>query len=194
MLLEASSLPQKVKTAYGVDSEIVGQSRKLLAAVKQYIVTKSLLSLITAALIAVWLWLLGVDYVLLWALLAFLLNFVPNIGSIIAAVPAVLIAGLDLGPTFAGLAAVGYLAVNMLVGNILEPRIMGRDMGLSPLVVYLSLIFWGWLLGPVGMLLSVPLSMAVKLMLETMPSGRRLAIILGDDPLASDQPTQQSGS
>ena len=126
-----------------------------------------------------WLWLLGVDYPILWSLLAFLLNYVPNIGSIIAAVPAVLLALVQLGPGSALWAAAGYLATNVVFGNILEPRFMGRGVGLSPLVVFLSLIFWGWVLGPVGMFLSVPLTITAKIALAASDDTRWAAVLLG---------------
>ena len=107
----------------------------------------------------------GLKYPLLWGMLAFLLNFVPNIGSVIAAVPAVLFALLQLGAADAGWIALGYVVINVLFGNVIEPRYMGRGLGLSTLVVFLSLVFWGWALGPVGVFLSVPLTMTVRIAL-----------------------------
>jgi len=112
-------------------------------------------------------------------LLAFLLNFVPTLGSIIAAVPAVLLALVQLGVGDAALVAAGYLAVNTVVGNGLEPRMMGRGLNLSALVVFLSLVFWGWVLGPVGMLLSVPLTMTVKIALESSDETKWVGAMLG---------------
>ena len=123
--------------------------------------------------------LIGVDYPVLWGALAFLLNFIPNIGSIIAAVPPVLLALIQLGVAQAALVAGGFLVINMAIGNFLEPRYMGQGLGLSTLVVFLSLVFWGWVLGPVGMLLSVPLTIAVKIALEVRPDTRWMAIMLG---------------
>jgi len=114
-----------------------------------------------------------------WALLAFLLNFIPNIGSIIAAIPALLIAWLELTTLSAIGCAIGYIAVNVGIGNILEPRLMGRSLGLSPLVVFCSMIFWGWVLGPVGMLLSVPLTMTVHIVLNGFDDTRWIATIMG---------------
>jgi predicted PurR-regulated permease PerM len=110
-----------------------------------------------------------------------LFNFVPNIGSIIAAVPAVLMALIQLGPFSAMLTAVGYVVANTVMGNIIEPRYMGKGLGLSTLVVFLSLVFWGWVLGPVGMLLSVPLTMLLKIALESSTETQWLAILLGPE-------------
>ncbi len=90
-----------------------------------------------------------------WGLLAFALNYIPNIGSVLAAIPPIAQVRVFNGFYEALLVLAGYLLINLVFGNILEPRIMGRGLGLSTLVVFLSLIFWGWLLGTVGMRLSV---------------------------------------
>lgn len=151
---------------------------KFLNNVNRYMAIKSWMSLLTGIVITVWLWVLGVDHPVLWGLLAFLLNFVPNLGSILAAIPAVLLALIQLGPSIALLTAGGYVLVNVVVGNILEPRFMGKGLGLSTLVVFLSLVFWGWTLGLVGMLLSIPLTMAVKIGLETRKETEWVGILL----------------
>jgi AI-2 transport protein TqsA len=122
--------------------------------------------------------LIGVDFAPTWGLLAFLLNFIPNIGSIIAAVPAILLALIQLGLPSALLTLLGYLVVNITIGNFLEPRVMGRSLGLSTLVVFLSLLFWGWVLGPIGMVLSVPLTMTAKIALAVNEDTRWLAVLL----------------
>ena len=123
-------------------------------------------------------------YPVLWGLVAFLLNYVPNIGSIIAAAPAVLLAFVQLGVGHVLFTVVGYVMVNTVIGNVLEPQVMGRGMGLSTLVVFISLVFWGWVLGPVGMFLSVPLTMIVKISLEHNESTKPIAILLGSNPSA----------
>jgi predicted PurR-regulated permease PerM len=126
-------------------------------------------------------WAIGLDFPLLRAMLAFLLNYVPTIGSIIAAVPAVLLALVQLGPGEAGATAIGFAAINVVFGNFLEPRLMGYGVGISPLIVFVGLVFWGWVFGPVGMLLSVPLTMTLKLALESDERTRWLAILLGSE-------------
>jgi len=180
MLLEASALPHKW-IAMGKYAPSSSHFRQFVASVNSYLSIKAWVSLATGLVIAAWLALLGVDYPLLWGLVAFLFNFVPNIGSIIAAVPAVLLALIQLGPGVAAAAGGGYVLVNIVMGNVVEPRYMGRGVGLSSLVVFLSLVFWGWILGPVGMLLSVPLTMIVKLALEANENTGWLAILLGPD-------------
>ncbi|MFT4994105.1 MAG: AI-2 transport protein TqsA [Paraglaciecola sp.] len=181
MLFEAESLPKKIHIALDDPGMKIQQIDKFLLSVKNYLAIKTLVSLGTGLIIGVWLYVLGVDHFLLWATLAFLLNYIPNIGSIIAAVPAVLLAFVQLGAGAAGLTAMGFVVSNMLMGNIIEPRYMGRGLGLSTLVVFLSLIFWGWLLGTVGMLLSVPLTMIVKIALESSQDTRWIALLLASE-------------
>src|SRR5690606_25400577 len=147
--------------------------------VQRFLAIKTLISLATGILIGVSVWLAGLDFALLLGLLAFLLNYVPNIGSILAAIPGIMLALIQYGVSRALIVLAAYLAVNVALGNILEPNLMGRRFGLSTLIVVLSLIFWGWVLGPVGMLLSVPLTMIVKIMLEHTQDFRWLAILLG---------------
>jgi len=185
ILLEASALPRKLAAVFGDPDESLGRFGGFIESLNRYLAIKTITSLGTGVLVGVWLLILGIDYPLLWGLLAFLLNYVPNIGSIIAAVPACLLALIQLGAGSALLAALGYLVVNIVVGSILEPRFMGRGLGLSTLVVFLSLVFWGWVLGPVGMVLSVPLTMIVKIALESGEDTRKIAILLGSGGEAS---------
>ncbi|GIU09963.1 AI-2E family transporter [Shewanella morhuae] len=181
MLFEAQSLPKKLHLALDDPDMRLQQIERFLQSVNQYMVIKTLVSLATGIIVGIGLSIIGVDYALLWAVVAFLFNYIPNIGSIIAAIPAVLLAFIQLGPAAAGATTLLYVGVNMIMGNIIEPKFMGRGLGLSTLVVFLSLIFWGWLLGSVGMLLSVPLTMVVKIALESSKSGNWLAILLSDD-------------
>ncbi|MCH8537942.1 MAG: AI-2E family transporter [Alkalimonas sp.] len=181
MLLEAHSIPAKVQLAMKKPTERLTQISHFLQSVNRYIAIKTIMSLLTGVVVGLLLWLLGVSYALLWGVLAFLLNYIPNIGSIIAAVPAVFMAFVDGGFSLAFGTAVVFIAVNLLIGNMLEPRFMGRGLGLSTLVVFLSLIFWGWMLGTVGMLLSIPLTMIVKIGLENSESGRWVAILLDSE-------------
>ena len=186
LLLEASGFSIKLRAAFGKDTELNANLAKGAKQVQRYLALKALISLATGVFIWAWTAMLGLDLPLLWGLVAFVLNFIPSIGSIIAAVPATLLAILQLGYLGAIGVAAGFLLVNMVLGNVVEPRLMGRRLGLSPLVVFLSLLFWGWVWGPAGMLLSVPLTVIVKIMLETTASGRPWAILLG--PSAEAQP------
>jgi len=180
LLIEATALPHKWN-AIGTRAPSMQGFEQFVRSVSTYFSIKGWVSLATGIFITIWLTVIGVDYPLLWGLVAFLFNFVPNIGSIIAAVPAILLALVQLGGGEALLAGLGYIIANVVMGNIIEPKFMGKGVGLSTLVVFLSLIFWGWVLGPVGMLLSVPLTMIVKLALEANEQTQWLAILLGPD-------------
>lgn len=187
MLLEASSFPVKLRAIVGQGSMNLDYIDHFLESVQRYIGLKTMTSAGTGVLVAILLSVLGVDFPLLWGLIAFLLNYIPNIGSIIAAVPAVLLALVQFGVTMALGTALGYLVINVLIGSVIEPRVMGRGMGLSVLVVFLSLIFWGWVFGPMGMILSVPLTMLAKLALENDERTRWIAVLLGTgEPVAED--------
>ncbi|MGL1956383.1 MAG: AI-2E family transporter [Colwellia sp.] len=181
MLFEASSLPLKLHFALDDPEMRLQQIERFLSSVNHYIAIKTLVSIATGLIVSLMLWIFGLDFFLLWGVIAFLFNYIPNIGSIIAAVPAVTLAMLQLGLAQAGAIGLGYMTINMVMGNVIEPRYLGKGLGLSTLVVFLSLIFWGWLLGTVGMLLSVPLTMILKIGFENSPEGRWLAVLLSDE-------------
>ncbi len=187
ILFETSSFPRKFRAVAADPDHALDRFAVFSEKVQRYLVIKTTASLGTGVAIGLWLAVLGVDNPLLWALLAFLLNYVPNIGSILAAVPAVLFAAVQLGPGAALWSAAGYLVVNVLVGSVIEPRFMGRGLGLSALVVFLSLVFWGWVLGPVGMFLSVPLTMMIKIALDSRPDTHWIAVLLGPEGAAADE-------
>jgi predicted PurR-regulated permease PerM len=177
MLFEATGLREKVTRAF-MDPK--GATRMAAAAqeVNKYLLVKTGTSALTGLLVGLWVGFWGVDLPVLWGLLAFLLNYIPTIGSIVAAVPAVLLAFLQIGAGAAVGVAAGYLAVNFSIGNFFEPRILGRMLGMSSLVVFLSVVLWGWLLGPIGALLSVPLTMIIKIVLENTDDLRWVAVLL----------------
>jgi len=153
--------------------------------IRHYLSIKTIISAFTGVLIAVWLMIIGVDYPVLWGLIAFLLNFIPSIGSIIAAVPTMLLAVVQLGLGGMVWTAVGYLVVNIVMGNVIEPKVMGKGLGLSTLVVFLSLIVWGFIFGTVGMFLSVPLTMSIKIILATNDKTKWIAVMLGTEENAT---------
>jgi predicted PurR-regulated permease PerM len=178
MLLEAVWFPIKMRVAFGENSDTVRQMSQAAIQIQRYLAVKTVISLATGVLVAILTAVIGLEFAPVWGLLAFLLNFIPTIGSLIASVPAVLIALVQLGPGSALAVAIGYLVINTLFGNIIEPNVVGRTLGLSTLVVFLSLVFWGWVLGTIGMLLSVPLTMIIKILLESSENTRPVAILL----------------
>jgi predicted PurR-regulated permease PerM len=181
ILLEASSMGTKVQAAFGRAAGTFEGPRQFLNNLGRYLGIKTIVSMATGLTAALLTWWIGLDFPLLWGMLAFLFNYVPTIGSIIAAVPTVLMALVQLGPAEATTTAVGFLAINMLYGNAIEPRLMGYGVGISPLIVFTGLVLWGWIFGPVGMLLSVPLSMTLKMALESDERTRWMAILIGSE-------------
>ncbi|MEL4013897.1 AI-2E family transporter [Dryocola clanedunensis] len=180
MLFEVPQLPLKLQQLMSRPAEGMGAIQRALDSVSQYLVLKTAISLVTGLIVWVMLAALDVRFAFVWGLLAFSLNYIPNIGSVLAAIPPVAQVLVFGGLYDALIVVAGYLAINLVFGNIIEPRIMGRGLGLSTLVVFLSLIFWGWLLGPVGMLLSVPLTIVVKIGLEQSEGGKGIAVLLSD--------------
>jgi AI-2 transport protein TqsA len=178
ILIEASGFYDKLQKAFPDPERTLSHFRAATASVNQYMAVKTIFSLATGLSIWGLLAIFGIDFAPTWGLLAFLLNFIPAIGSFIAAVPAILLALIQLGFPAAMFTLLGFLFVNILFGNILEPRFLGRKLGLSPLVVFVSLLFWGWVLGPIGMVLSVPLTMIAKIALAANEDTRWLAVLL----------------
>lgn len=181
MLLEERTLSDKLNAAFPGKPRARVRARRFLRSVYRYLLIKTAASATTGLLIGVGLTWLGVDFAILWGIVAGLLNFIPTIGSIMAAIPGVLVALLGLGPAEALLALALYVVVNVCIGNIIEPRLLGRSLGLSPLVVLISLMVWGFVFGPVGMLLAVPLTMITKLALDASPPTRWAGILMSDE-------------
>lgn len=181
LLLEIDRLPARIKYAYGEDSdliiEVVGEVDR---SVRKYLVVKTLVSMITGITYSIVLWIAGVDFFLLWGLLAFLLNFIPYIGSYIATAFPILLALLLLSPLSVLIILIVLLAIQMTMGNIVEPKLLGRELNLSPVVVLISLAFWGWLWGLVGMFLSIPITASVKIIMEYIPETQNVARLMSD--------------
>jgi predicted PurR-regulated permease PerM len=179
LLLEINSFSVKMDAIIDTSDGTISYLKKIGDSIRQYLGLMTIISLLTGILVWLALVIIGVKYAVLWAFLAFLLNFIPNIGSIVAGVPAVLFAMVQLGFGGAMWTMGSYIAINMIVGNVIQPQIMGKGLGLSTLIVFISLIFWGFIFGTVGMFLSVPLTMIVKIILEQNESTKWIAILLG---------------
>ncbi|HKM98266.1 MAG TPA: AI-2E family transporter [Buttiauxella sp.] len=179
MLFEVRHVPYKLRYALSNPKPHIASLHRALKGVTHYLALKTLISLWTGLIIWLGLELMGVQFALMWGVLGFLLNYIPNIGSAISAIPPMIQAFLFNGTYEMVLVGALFLAVHMVLGNIIEPRMMGRGLGMSTFVVFLSLLFWGWLLGPIGMLLSVPLTSVCKILMETSHGGGKLAVLLG---------------
>ncbi|MDR3197397.1 MAG: AI-2E family transporter [Planctomycetaceae bacterium] len=180
MLIEASRLPEKVRAAFDGNDLSNEYFKKIAADTWNYMKIKTVICLLTGFVTAVGLWFLGIEYALLWGILIFFLNFIPNIGQIIALVPPVLLALLDQGAAMAFVVLIWLVIVNTLFGYGVEPRYLEEGLGISGLVVLLSLIFWGWLLGLIGMFLSAPLTMVMKIVLQNNRKTRWIAVLLSN--------------
>lgn len=181
ILFEAAGFPEKLREAFG-DTTSSQRYEHIRHEVQRYLGIKTLISLATGVSVTIPLWIMGIDFPLLWGLIAFLLNYIPNLGSIIASIPPILLALVDKGPGYAIGVAIVFVSANMIFGNFLEPYFLGRRLGMSTLVVFLSLVFWGWVWGPIGMLLSVPLTMIARIMLENTEDLRWVAVLLSGQP------------
>lgn len=178
IVLEAATFGDKLARMTNGASVAKREARRAIERVQRYLIVKTATSAVTGAMVGVLTHAMGLSSPVLWALLAFALNYVPFIGSLIAAAPAILIAFVELGAPTALSVGIGYLVINTVIGNIVEPRILGSTLGLSPLVVLLSVALWGFILGPIGALLSVPITMVAKIGFEHSERYAWIAILL----------------
>lgn len=181
ILLESSDFPFKIRQAFPNSKVILQNLNSFSSSLKSYMIIKTIISILTGITVSILLAILGVDFYGLFGMVAFLLNYIPTIGSIIAAVPAVLLSFVQIGGTTSLFVAIGFIVINVFYGNVIEPRYMGKGLGLSTFVVFISLVFWGWLFGLVGSLLSVPLTMTLKIALESSKETKWIAILLGSE-------------
>jgi AI-2 transport protein TqsA len=183
LLVEVASLPAKLHAAFGQQQvALLWRYARIRLEVQQYLVMKTVVSLVMGLFSGLGVWLIGLDFPLLWGVTAFLFNYIPNIGPVLAAIPPLLLSTVQLGFGPTVLIASLFLALHLGVGNILEPLLFGRRLGLSSLVVWLSLIFWGWVWGPIGMLLSVPLTVIARIVFENSRELRWIAVLLSAEP------------
>ena len=182
ILVEAAGFRSKLRVAFGDRGANLERLEQMAQQVQKYLAVKTAVSLGTGFFAFLWVWTLGIDFPLMWGLVTFLFNYIPNIGSIVAAVgPSVLaLVQADLGLALA--VAAGYVVLNIAFGNILEPTLLGRKLGMSVLVVFASLVFWGWVWGPMGLLLAVPITMTFKIAFENTDDLRWIAVLLDANP------------
>jgi predicted PurR-regulated permease PerM len=178
MIFEAGTFGRKMKL---VSPESTEFSDNIISKLRKYFGIKFITSLATGVLIGIALFILGIDFPVLWGFLAFVLNFIPSVGSFIAAIPAVLLAFVQLSPFGALITAIIYFVINTIIGNVVEPQLMGKNLGISPLIVFISMLFWGYILGPIGMLIATPLMIAIKIIFDSRPVTRGMGIFLSDE-------------
>jgi predicted PurR-regulated permease PerM len=179
ILVEVPTMAPKLRAAFNITQDGEARLQRVLDNINRYMQIKALTSLATAACVWFLLWFFGIDFAILWAILAFFLNFVPIVGAILMMIPAVFLALVQVDVTTALLIAAGYMVINTAIGNVIEPRIMGKGLGISTLAVFIALLVWGWLFGAVGMFLAVPLTTALIIALDASPHTRPLAILMG---------------
>ncbi len=179
IFLEAPSFPGKLRAALGDPRKNLHLFMTFIYDMNHYMNIKSVIGLAMGVLVGIWLFILGADFPILWGFLAFLLHYVPTVGALIAAAPAVLLTFIEFGIGRAAQVAIGYVAVEFILGNVVEPMLMGRKLGLSTIVVIVSLILWGGLLGIAGVVLCVPLTMALKFVCDNNKNTRWIAVLLG---------------
>lgn len=177
LLFDAIDLPERMKGALDHSSVDASRWSRIADEVKQYLVLKTCLCLFTGVVTWIVLGATGIDFAPLWALVAVLLGYVPNIGPFIATAPPVLLALLQVGPGRMVIVLGLLSTVYMVIGNVIEPQLLGRRLGLSASLVFVALILWGWIWGPAGMLLSVPLMVVLKILLENSPNYGWLALL-----------------
>ncbi len=187
ILLEVAGFPAKLQAALGNRVQPLWRYARIRLEVQRYLVMKTIVSALMGVLSGLGCWAIGLDFPLLWGLIAFVFNYVPNVGPVIAAVPPLLLSLLTLGVPRTLLIAALFMALHLGLGNVLEPQLFGRRLGLSPLVVFMSLLFWGWVWGPVGMLLSVPLTAISRIVFETSRDLRWIAVLLASEPPGGDE-------
>jgi len=187
MLVEGSKLPKKLAAAFGLrefkDTRVLG----VLSDIRHYMAIKTEMSLLVGVLVTALMFLTKVQYPLLWGFVAFLLNYIPNIGSVVAAIPPIVLATVEHGVAIGCVDAAAFVVINCVVGYVLEPKLLGQGLDLSPLIVLIALIFFGWLLGPVGMFLSPPLAVVMKIIFVSFPETRWIAALMANrTPYPSD--------
>lgn len=182
MLVEASSFSRKLRRSLGTDNPMFAQLYSFSRSISVYLLIKSWLGAMAAIGQTLLLLFLGVDFAILWGVLSFLFNYIPNIGYIVALIPPVVMALLEFGVVKAIIVFVGYAIINNFFDVVIGPRYLGKGLDLSILVTFLAVIFWSWVLGPIGAFLALPLTvMLKKLVLETHSDSRILATLIGEE-------------
>lgn len=196
MMLEAMRFPAKLRRAVGSRAAAVERVTRFGESIRSYVVINAIFGLVAAFINTTLLIILGVDFPVLWGVMSFLLSFVPNIGFMIALVPPTLMALVEFGFTRPIIVVIAYTVINFVVDNVIKPRFVGATVDLSPLIVVVSLLFWGWLLGPMGALVAVPLTIGAKFFLESFEESLWIAHLMSDEGQAppAGEPATSEGA
>lgn len=177
-LAGGTSLRARAAAAFGEQHPLLLGVERFGTDLRRYLLVRARLGLFAAVLSFALLFMLGVPFPFLWAILVFAASFVPNIGSVIAVIPPMVLAYLAGGPGTAAMVVIGYSLINVAQDQLLQPVVMGSELNLSPLVVFIAVVVWAWILGPAGALLAVPLTVGLVMLLEASPSSRGVAGLL----------------
>jgi AI-2 transport protein TqsA len=194
ILFEVAGFRSKLQAAFGESTRSVERVKEIAGNVERYLGLKTMICAVTGIGAGIWCAAIGLDFPLLWGLLAFVLNYIPTFGSIVAAIPPVALALVQFGVGPAVVVLLGYLLVNLVMGNLVEPRVMGYSMGLSPFVVFISLLAWGFVLGVPGMFMAVPLTMALKIVMQSNKSTEWIAVLMGSGTKKRPEPEPETAS
>jgi predicted PurR-regulated permease PerM len=177
-LLEVSSFKLKLTQGLGADNPVVERFSQFTRSLINYILARTLVNLFTGAAVTIMLWFMGIDYALLWGILTFFLSYIPYVGIFIATIPSVLLALAQYGVGASVIVIIGVAIINVSAENLIAPKIVGKGLSMSPLLVFISFFFWSWLMGPLGMFLSMPITVMVYFMLDSFEETRWVALLM----------------
>ncbi|TGN61822.1 AI-2E family transporter [Paracoccus liaowanqingii] len=196
MLIEAPRWRQKLAcvTAGRTRRDVIESAAVISTLLRRYLVARTVIGVVTALLYVTWLWLFGVDLLLVWALLTFVLNYIPTLGSLISGALPVLYAVMQKDPGTAIIVGIGIFAIEQVMGNYIDPRVQGRQVSLSSLVVLITLLVWGWIWGIAGAILAVPMTIAAMIICAHIDHLRPFALMLSDETDLEGLDRQASGA
>ncbi|AXH10809.1 AI-2E family transporter [Malaciobacter halophilus] len=180
ILSETKVFEKKLKVIFNSNRARLSNFKLFSHNLQKYFIVKTFTSFLTGSFIFIALFFFEIEYPILWAVVGFLFNFVPVVGSIVAAIPAILLSLVSGDFEVTIWLIIVYMVINITISNVLEPKFMGKELGLSPMIIFFSLIFWGWILGIVGMFLAVPITMTLKIAFESASNTKWIGVLLSD--------------